>query len=141
MKLVEFAYSLKWFLSGLTDKPRKALGKWLAQKQVRIAVICSAVLIVAVPLAVILAANISSAIGNKNPAPEYVFSPDPIAPEDLFIPEEPDFLPSVLLEQEQKKTWRAGDASKFWTDPGEFPREFWRERITDSIDGLLESVP
>jgi hypothetical protein len=141
MKLAEFGYSLKWFLSGLTDKPLKAFGKWWARKTVRITVICSAALIVAVPLAVVLAANIHSAMRNKKPVPEYVFTPDAIDPKDIFIPEEPDFLPPVLLEQEQKEVWLSEDASKFWTDPGEFSREFWQERITDSIDRLLETLP
>lgn len=116
-------------------------GKWRARKTVFMVVICSAALAAAVPLAVILAAKISSAMQNRKPAPEYVFRPDTIDPKDLFIPEEPVFLPPVLLEQEQKKVWQAGDAAKFWTDPDEFPREFWRERITDSIDRLLETLP
>ncbi|MDR2097491.1 MAG: hypothetical protein LBP37_03125 [Spirochaetaceae bacterium] len=141
MKLTEIVYGFKWFLSGLLEKPLREFGKLWAKKTIRILVICSAALAFAVPLVVIVTAKISSDIKNKEAAPDYVFTPDPIAAEDLFIPEEPDFLPPVMLEQEQKEAWSTEDASKFWTDPGEFPREFWIGRISASIDRLLEPLP
>ncbi|MDR2445462.1 MAG: hypothetical protein LBD44_05960 [Spirochaetaceae bacterium] len=141
MKLAELAYNLKWFFPGLLDKPLKALEKLWAQKKVRMIVVCSVVLIIAVPLAIVVSARIIlSADGKKNMMGD-VFSFDQIAPEDFFIPEEPDFLPPVMLEQEQKKTWSVEDAAEFWTPPSQFPREFWLEEVSNSIDRLLEPLP
>ncbi|MDR0683917.1 MAG: hypothetical protein LBF83_02165 [Spirochaetaceae bacterium] len=141
MKLGELAYNLKWFFSGLLDKPLKALEKLWTQKRVRMIVVCSAVLIIAVPLAIFVTAKIVLTVDSKKNTKNYVFSFDPVAPEDFFIPEEPDFLPSVMLEREQKKTWSVEDAAEFWTPPSQFPREFWLEEVSNSIDRLLEPLP
>jgi hypothetical protein len=66
--------------------------------------------------------------------------PRPIAPEELFLPEEPDFLPDVLLNREPAP-WTAEDVRPFWTDPLEGGEELWLERIETVIDDLLEHIP
>jgi hypothetical protein len=70
-----------------------------------------------------------------------VFVPERIAAEDLFLPNEPDFLPPVILEQEQKKSWRQEDAEPFWTDPLEYGSDYWRDNISETVDSLLERFP
>ena len=60
---------------------------------------------------------------------------------DLFLGEEPDFIPPVLLERERRQSWTAEDASPFWQDPLERGEEPWRERIESAIDELLEGFP
>jgi hypothetical protein len=141
MGLTEFIFNLKWFLGDLFDKPLGVFKKWRRQKTAGIFVICFAALVLVIPLIVIVTVKIISATPDKETATEYVFKPGPVAVEDIFIPEEPDFLPPALLEQERKNVWTEEDASKFWTDPEEFPNEFWRDRISDSIDRLLEPLP
>ncbi|MDR2796685.1 MAG: hypothetical protein LBB47_08260 [Spirochaetaceae bacterium] len=142
MKLTELAYNLKWFFSGITDKPLGTLKKHLAQKKIRVILICSAALIVAVPLVIDATAKILALIeDSKKNTVKNVFSFDPIAAEDFFIPDEPDFLPPVILERERKEVWSVEDASEFWTAPSEFSGEFWRDRVSDSIDQLLEPLP
>jgi hypothetical protein len=64
-----------------------------------------------------------------------------IPSDDLFLPEEPDFIPGVLLERERRTMWTADDAEPLWQDPlrdGEAP---WRNRIEKTIDEIMESVP
>jgi hypothetical protein len=63
-----------------------------------------------------------------------------IPAEDLFYPAEPDFLPGLLLEREPRRPWMAEDLRPFWRDPAE-PADFWREKMSETIDKLMESVP
>jgi hypothetical protein len=64
-----------------------------------------------------------------------------IPPENLFLPEEPDFLPPVILEREQRDAWTADDAEPYWYNPLEEGEEGWREQVEKVIDELLERVP
>lgn len=66
--------------------------------------------------------------------------PRTIPPEELFLPEEPDFLPEVLLDREPAP-WTTEDVRPFWTDPREGGSELWQERIKGVIDELLENIP
>jgi hypothetical protein len=70
-----------------------------------------------------------------------VFKAAPIPPEDLFLPEEPDFLPPVILERERREVWTEEDAEPFWYRPLEDGEEVWREQVEKVIDDLLERVP
>jgi hypothetical protein len=63
-----------------------------------------------------------------------------IPPEELFLPDEPDFVPGVLLERERRTSWTVEDAAPFWQDPLKNGEEQWRERVEKSIDELLERV-
>jgi len=64
-----------------------------------------------------------------------------IPPDELFLPEEPDFLPGVLLDRERRSSWSEQDASEYWQDPLREGEEQWREKIEAAIDELLERVP
>ncbi|MDR1251993.1 MAG: hypothetical protein LBK62_07475 [Treponema sp.] len=64
-----------------------------------------------------------------------------IPPEELFLPDEPDFIPGVLLERERRTSWTAEDAAPYWQDPLRNGEEQWRERLEAAIDELLERVP
>ena len=64
-----------------------------------------------------------------------------IAPEEIFLPEEPDFVPGVILEREPRKVWTSEDAALYWQDPlksGEGP---WRDRLDTMVTEFLENVP
>jgi hypothetical protein len=76
----------------------------------------------------------------ENPVTE-VFRSAPIPPEDLFLPDEPDFLPPVILEREPRDAWTADDAEPYWYNPLEQGEEEWRERVEQVIDELLERIP
>jgi hypothetical protein len=64
-----------------------------------------------------------------------------IPPEDLFLPEEPDFIPGVLLERERRTRWTAEDAAPHWQDPLKNGEEQWRDRVEAMTDELLERIP
>jgi hypothetical protein len=69
------------------------------------------------------------------------FSPLPIPPEELFLPDEPDFLPEVLPERPPREFRPAEDFLPFWTDPREKDSALWRDRVKAVIDELMERVP
>ena len=64
-----------------------------------------------------------------------------IPPEDLFLPDEPDFLPGIILEREQCAEWTAEDAAPFWQNPLKDGEEPWRNHIENTIDEIMETVP
>jgi len=64
-----------------------------------------------------------------------------IPPDDLFLPDEPDFVPGVILEREQRIRWTDADAVPLWQDPLKNGEEPWRNRIEKTIDEIMESVP
>jgi hypothetical protein len=64
-----------------------------------------------------------------------------IPPEDIFLPEEPDFVPSFIPGRERRESWTGEDAAAWWQDPLRRGEETWRNRIESVIDELLEHVP
>jgi hypothetical protein len=69
------------------------------------------------------------------------FKPMPIAPEEFFLPEEPDALPEFIPARPQREAWSAEDAAEYWTDPLEGKETFWRDRFGAAVEELLEAVP
>jgi hypothetical protein len=63
-----------------------------------------------------------------------------IPPEELFLPDEPDFLPTVILEREPRK-WSAEDALPFWTNPLKNNPGQWQDDIKSVVDEIMERVP
>jgi hypothetical protein len=60
---------------------------------------------------------------------------------ELFLPDEPDVVPEVLLGRERREAWSASDGEPFWTDPRDWEDEDWRRRMSAEIDKLMESIP
>jgi predicted RecB family nuclease len=69
------------------------------------------------------------------------FNPLPDPPEELFLPDEPDFLPEVLPERPPREFRTTEDFLPFWTDPREKDAALWRDRVKAVIDELMERVP
>jgi hypothetical protein len=69
------------------------------------------------------------------------FKPLPIAPEDLFLPEEPDALPEFIPARERREAWTAADAAEYWIDPLAGKETLWRDRFGAAAAELLEAVP
>ncbi|MDR0376153.1 MAG: hypothetical protein LBH85_10640 [Treponema sp.] len=63
-----------------------------------------------------------------------------IPAEDIFPPNEPDYLPNVILERDPR-VWSAEDAREYWTNPLENEHINWRETITNVVDDILSTVP
>jgi hypothetical protein len=64
-----------------------------------------------------------------------------IPAEDLFLPDEPDFIPGVILEREKRTQWTADDAMPWWQDPLKEGEQEWRDQIEKTVDEIMESVP
>jgi hypothetical protein len=65
-----------------------------------------------------------------------------IIPQDeLFLPDEPDFVPGVLLERERRTAWTPDTAAPYWRDPLKNGERIWRDRIEKTVDEIMESVP
>ena len=110
---------------------------WLGGKFIFI--LAGLVLAVSV-FSVILVLGLSGKPAADGPAAG-MLRPLPIPPEDLFLPEEPDFLPPVILERERRESWTGEDAEAFWYRPLEDGEEIWREQVEKVVDDLLERVP
>ena len=108
------------------------------QKQ-RLALICTGVFALLLTLSVII-----SITGNKTkiPAePDRLMIISPIPAGELFLPDEPDFIPGVLLERGRRTIWTEEDAAEHWQDPLRLGEEQWREKIEAAVDNLLERIP
>lgn len=75
------------------------------------------------------------------PAPPGQAQWDLIPPEELFLPDEPDFVPGVIPGREQRAEWTAEDAEPWWQNPLAGGEEQWRARIERMVDEIMESVP
>jgi hypothetical protein len=64
-----------------------------------------------------------------------------IPAEDLFLPDEPDFVPGVILEREKRTQWTVDDATPWWQDPLKDGEQGWRDQIEKTVDGIMESAP
>jgi hypothetical protein len=64
-----------------------------------------------------------------------------LPPEELFLDNEPDFLPDVLLERKRRDKWNADDARPYWTDPGYEEAEVYENMMGSVVDGIMERVP
>jgi hypothetical protein len=116
----------------------------LLKKQRRIVMICCCVLgALLLFLAVFLWAQRvrrpPSAEPDSGQIMTYVSEHSDIRPEELFLPEEPDFLPEFIPDREPGP-WTAEDARSFWTVPSK-DAELWRRKIETVIDELLEQIP
>ncbi|MDR0302418.1 MAG: hypothetical protein LBI04_08940 [Treponema sp.] len=106
----------------------------------RIVLICTAIFAAALILSVLLSLK----------KPEKNMQPDDqnrinfqiaIPPDEIFLPDEPDFVPGVIPEREQRTVWTEQDALEYWQDPLKEGEEQWREKIETEIDKFLERVP
>ncbi|MDR0323879.1 MAG: hypothetical protein LBI12_05475 [Treponema sp.] len=119
---------------------QERLSNLTGEKKQRLILVCTAIFVVLLTFSVII-----SFIGSgKDKVPE-VFDRTrfdiAIPAEELFLPDEPDFLPEVLLEREKRSSWTEQDAGEFWQDPVRFGEEQWRNKIEAAIDEFLERVP
>ena len=64
-----------------------------------------------------------------------------IPPDELFLPDEPDFVPGVLLERERRGEWTADDAKPWWQDPLKDGEDPWRNLIEQTVDEIMEKIP
>ena len=89
---------------------------------------------------VLLIAAMAMNSGKKEKSRPSVMAAGLVIPhEELFIPEEPDFVPEFLFEREPRRSWSVDDISPFWKAPDTSGR--WMEEIKAAVDKLMEGVP
>ena len=113
--------------------------KQTAGQKRRLILICTAVFSFLLTLSVIISLG-----GNKKGAPaeperQQIISPIPAG--ELFIPDEPDFIPQILPGRERRTTWTEENAEEFWHDPLRQGEAQWRDNIETAIDKFMERVP
>jgi len=113
--------------------------KQTAGQKRRLVLICTAVFSLLLILSVII-----PLAGNKKetppePARQQIISPIPAV--ELFIPDEPEFIPQILPGRERRSSWTKENAEEFWQDPLKQGEAQWREHIEIVIDEVLERIP
>jgi len=121
--------AIDWFQK-LTDEQKR-----------RFAIICTAVFSFLLFLAVLLSFTGGGKNKEKHEETGDLLIKAPIPAGELFIPEEPDFIPGVLLGRERRSAWTEEDAGVFWQDPLKQGEEIWREKIEAAVEDILERVP
>jgi hypothetical protein len=118
------------------DKYKKMTG----EAKHRFALVCTAVFVVLLTLSVIISISKSAvlSIPPENERPRINLA---IPAEEMFLPDEPDFLPGTLLERERRTIWTEQDAVDYWQDPLRSGEEQWREKIEAAVDEFLERIP
>ena len=128
------------FLKRILAFFQNGLEKLTGEKKRLFILVCTAILAVLLIFSVIMSIVKS---GKK----ELPFEPErlrllsAIPAEELFLPDEPDFLPEVILQRERRTNWTEQDASEYWQDPLRLGEEQWRDKIESAIDEFLERVP
>lgn len=128
------------FLGKTINYFRDRFNKMTAEGKRRFALICTVAFAVILSFSVIISL-VDSKTEKKRDEPEKIKINIPIPAEELFLPDEPDFLPGVLLERERRAFWTEHDAEEFWQDPLKSGEEQWREKIEAAIDEFLERIP
>jgi len=116
------------------------LNKMTGENKRRLILICTAIFAVLLTFSVIMSM--------EKPEKKYIpvesdrsrFN-TAIPADEIFLPQEPDFLPGVILERERKTSWTEQDAGIYWLDPLKSGEEQWREKIETAVDEFLERVP
>jgi hypothetical protein len=118
------------------DKFNKLTG----ESKRRLALVCTAIFVVLLTLSVIISIRKpdGEGISSENKRERINLA---IPAEELFLPDEPDFLPGTLLGRERRTSWTEQDAVEYWQDPLRSGEEQWREKIEAAIDEFLERVP
>jgi len=126
IKIIQFIKDWFYLLSG--------------ERKRRLAIICAVVFAAVLTLFVLLRMG-----GNKGDETridhERLSVLSPIPADELFLPDEPDYIPEILLDRERRSVWTETDAAEYWQDPLRGGEEKWRGKIEEAIDELLERIP
>ena len=61
-----------------------------------------------------------------------------IPSDELFFPDEPDFMPEYILEREPRGFWSLEEIRRYWKVPQH--TELWKNQIKSAVDNLMEGV-
>jgi hypothetical protein len=131
MVILESGISLiKGWYNKLSDEEKK-----------QFVLICTAVFSALLILSVIIYVRRGVDREELHIEPERVRLNVAIPAENLFLPDEPDFIPGVLLERERLSRWTEEGAAGYWQNPLVSGEEQWRRKIEITIYEFLEHIP
>jgi len=113
--------------------------KQTAEQKRRLILISTAVFSLLLTLSVIIPLAGNKKEAPAEPARQQIISPIPAG--ELFIPDEPDFIPRILPGREKRSSWTEENAEEFWQDPLKQGEDQWRENIETVINEFLERIP
>lgn len=115
--------------------------KLTTEQKRRLALGCTGVFVLLLTLSVIISVTGKDSAEENTEEHERITINAPIPAGELFLPDEPDFVPGVILGRERRAFWSEEDAAEHWQDPLRLGEKRWREQIEAAIDELLERVP
>jgi hypothetical protein len=106
-------------------------------------------IIVAVLIGAVAVITSAMLILMRNPQPAPTRDSDAVAelfrmelpPEELFLGDEPDFLPALIPERERRDAWNADDARPYWTNPGDEEAKVYEDMMSAVVDEIMERLP
>ncbi|MDR0909464.1 MAG: hypothetical protein LBM77_06810 [Spirochaetaceae bacterium] len=68
-----------------------------------------------------------------------------VAPEEIYLPVEPDSAPDLIYSREQREKWTADEVREYWERPmddrsGE-PADLYEDEISATVDSMMEKIP
>ena len=127
-------------MENLIQAIKNWFGNLSAKQKQSLILVCTGLFALLLTISVIL-----SMTKNKDEmaetGPQDIIIISPIPAGELFIPNEPDFIPGVLLERDRRTSWTLEDAAEHWQDPLRFGEGQWRDNIETAIDAFLEHIP
>jgi hypothetical protein len=124
-------------LADIVSRPVTLLKKIWSKPLVRLCTALFAGICIVVPVLTVFFVKINEHSKKKAELPA---APRAAAASEIFLPEEPDFLPQVLLQRESSTVWTLEDGKKYWNAPQEDGGIIWLDTIEKTIDTLLEKV-
>jgi hypothetical protein len=113
---------------------------FIVQKKTKVYLLFGLVGVVGLIAVVVVTTATLNKADETVPKTSDLFPVQKVPREEFFVPDEPDFLPPVLLYRAQKDRWTVEDAAPFWTDPAAID-DNWRNKVEEYVEKLLESVP
>ena len=114
---------------------KKAAARWMLLAGVAVLLVGVGILI-----SVIVAKNLNNEASKKSR--KELFENVIVKPEDVFLPDEPDFLPEIIPHRARRARWTEADGAEFWVDPREAEgAEKLKLELGQTIEKILESAP
>lgn len=154
--LQSFAAGIKTFLSGFFQRAAETAGKIFVRLEIisdkllgRVApekrrpVIMAAMGTLAALILILIGAAFFQHSGRGQPsvAAAPAARQTLIPADELFLPDEPDFIPGVLPGRDRRAEWTEDDVKPWWQDPLKDGEEPWRNIIEQTVDEIMEKVP
>lgn len=128
---------------GFFNKISQYINGWFekltGEQKRRLILVCTGVFAAILTLAVIISL-IKPRQGSLPSGMEKMKLNYAIPAEELFLPDEPEFLPDVILERGRRTSWTEDDAALYWQDPLREGEQQWRDKIEAVVDKFLERV-